>query len=562
MILYCATAATSHRIWGALVWRRPRQGCKIYACLACTVEADENESEERRTAAEKEAAAQDEAREVAEEAARLARDVDRAARGARVIQAPEQAPRANPGPAAPKAKRRRTGKRRDGARERRLQALCGHRVRLPQLWGGASGHVVSIDRKYENFLIKWDSDRKSAKHSVNEVVKWLVERGVSAAQNIEIAETAADEWRWAFAARAASDVPWGKVGPAQLKAKLDDFVGGCVCCARRMRDNSWAQGRAIQVRTENGWLVDYDPRADVVGVEWMSWERVFDVHALPPKTGGGEWSEGDMVSSGRSPAVSAVVVRRAGAQVTLKRAGTVENQDRELAWKWLRECSADVREWAGGPNGGTGCSGPGGNCPGSFADRVKGLASYKAARILTHGNLLGVLLKSFKTRTTPRSTRAVVSAVMAHPSLCDECDMCCTRALLSTGARGRVFVSKTADGPRKSWRVTGHIPSTHRFRLEDEGDDGVKASATAEAVLRQMGISGPPEARECRGRGLSQGPQSVCACGGDASERGAASSRFWERAGQGAQMLRDGVWAPEGEGEPGFYGDWGPEGDR
>ena len=103
---------------------------------------------------------------------------------------------------------------------------------------------------------------------------------------------------------------------------------------------------------------------------------------------------------------------------------------------------------------------------------------------------------------------------------------------------------------------------THRFRLKDEGDDGVKASAKAEAVLRQMGISGPPEAREWRGRGLSQGPQGVCVCGGDASERGTASSRFWERAGQGARMLRDGVWAPEGEGEPGFYGDWGPEGDR
>ena len=94
-------------------------------------------------------------------------------------------------------------------------------------------------------------------------------------------------------------MPWGKVGPAQLMAKLDDFVGGCVCCARRMRAYSWAQGRAIQVQGENGWLVDYDPRADVVGVEWLSWVRVLDVRTLPPKTGGGEWSEGDTVISGR-----------------------------------------------------------------------------------------------------------------------------------------------------------------------------------------------------------------------------------------------------------------------
>jgi hypothetical protein len=52
---------------------------------------------------------------------------------------------------------------------------------------------VSIDRKFESFLIKWDGDRKPASHSVNEVVKWLVERGVAAARNIEVAETAADE---------------------------------------------------------------------------------------------------------------------------------------------------------------------------------------------------------------------------------------------------------------------------------------------------------------------------------------------------------------------------------
>ena len=86
-----------------------------------------------------------------------------------MVQAPTQAPRANPGPAAPKAKRRRVRKCRDDARELRLKALCGHRVRLPRLWGGASGRVVSIDRKFERFLIKWDGDRKPANHSVNEV---------------------------------------------------------------------------------------------------------------------------------------------------------------------------------------------------------------------------------------------------------------------------------------------------------------------------------------------------------------------------------------------------------
>ena len=36
--------------------------------------------------------------------------------------------------------------------------------------------------------------------------------------------------------------------------------------------------------------------------------------------------------------------------------------------------------------------------------------------------------------------------------------------------------------------MTGYIPTTHRFRLEDEGDGAVKASAAAEAVLRKMGI--------------------------------------------------------------------------
>ena len=268
------------------------------------------------------------------------------------------------------------------------------------------------------------------------------------------------------------------------------------------------------------------------------------------------------MSIGSSPEVSAVVVSRDGAKATLRRAGTVEYRDRKLVWKWLKECSSDVREWAGGSDDDTGCSESGGDCPESFADRVKDLASYKASRRLTHGKLLSVLLESFEMRATPRSTRAVASAVMAHPSLCEECDMCCVRALLSARARGRVFVSNTADGLEKSWRVTGYIPMTHRFRLEDDDDGEVKASAEAEAVLRKMGISGPREAMEWRGRGLSQGPRSVCECGGDASERGTASSRFWERAGQGARMLRDGVWAPEGEGEPGFYGNWGPEGDR
>ena len=47
---------------------------------------------------------------------------------------------------------------------------------------------MSIDRKFENFLIKWDGDRKPANHSVNEVVKWLVERGVAAARATETLE--------------------------------------------------------------------------------------------------------------------------------------------------------------------------------------------------------------------------------------------------------------------------------------------------------------------------------------------------------------------------------------
>ena len=48
--------------------------------------------------------------------------------------------------------------------------------------------------------------------------------------------------------------------------------------------------------------------------------------------------------SGRSPEVSAVVVSRDGAKATLKRAGAVENRDRKLVWKWLKELSRSVAQ--------------------------------------------------------------------------------------------------------------------------------------------------------------------------------------------------------------------------
>ena len=86
----------------------------------------------------------------------------------------------------------------------------------------------------------------------------------------------------------------------------------------------------------------------------------------------------------------------------------------------------------------------------------------------------------------------------------------------------------------------------------------------ADRVLEWMGLTIEAAERAlCRQqmRARDSERERVCVCSGGAAERETASSRFWVRAGHGAEMLRAGAGEPAGVGDPGFYGNTGPEGD-
>ena len=73
-----------------------------------------------------------------------------------------------------------------------------------------------------------------------------------------------------------------------------------------------------------------------------------------------------------------------------------------------------------------------------------------------------------------------------------------------------------------------------------------------------------PQARELRVRamGVSERGEWECECTVTNRDAVTASRRFWTRAGHGAEFLRAGAGAPKGVGDPGFYGNLGPEGDE
>ena len=114
------------------------------------------------------------------------------------------------------------------------------------------------------------------------------------------------------------------------------------------------------------------------------------------------------------------------------------------------------------------------------------------------------------------------------------------------------------------FRVTAYLPAVHKFVLMGtDGEGGQERRIVAERVLEWMGRI-DPRVRELRVRGMGVSERGECECECTATNRDAvtASRRFWTRAGHGAEILRAGAGAPEGVGDPGFYGNLGPEGDE
>ena len=182
----------------------------------------------------------------------------------------------------------------------------------------------------------------------------------------------------------------------------------------------------------------------------------------------------------------------------------------------------------------------------------------------------------------------LAAAVMAAPSMGGECDACCLRAALMAGHTGKVVTFGGRDGDdhgrlahrlrRQKWHwkrqerrramlkrftLVGYVPRTHKFILED-AQGGGRRREVADRVLEWMGLKFEAAERELceqRMRKRDSERERVCVCGIGGADEETASSRFWVRAGHGAEMLRAATGKPAGVGEPGFHGNLGPEGD-
>ena len=114
------------------------------------------------------------------------------------------------------------------------------------------------------------------------------------------------------------------------------------------------------------------------------------------------------------------------------------------------------------------------------------------------------------------------------------------------------------------FKVTDSLPAVHKFVLIGIDDEGrQERRIMAERVLDWMGRA-DSRTREMRARAMRVSVRGEWECECVMTNRDAvtASRRFWTRAGHGAEFLRVGAGAPKGVGDPGFYGNLGPEGDE
>ena len=499
-------------------------------------------------------------------------------------------------PAAPPAKR---GRRRKNTIRKVLRTFVGRWVYVPAPFN-KGGHITSLSRGGQHFNIKWRGDTVTYQHEIHQVAKWMRDAGDTALEEaIGHAPAGLARWKWVYALRVkTAGRTWRVSGTRPTSDAMDQAqAGGCRRCARRVRRYSPAHGLHIRAGKEQGWITNYRPHDDTVEVEWSGWSRRAREMEGESKSEGGNTEA--LVAGAHISVNDSTVLADARVEGD-KEGGWVLTCDHRRQWhprEWafdvLQGMDAKFNDNVAEAVGECGAAGMPLGCESGCKreDFVQGSWSRLGLSKLVPRSMGQIMTDRASALMRDNTTEAAVqlaAAVMAAPSMGDECDACCLRAALMTGHTGKLVAyggrgyddrerrahrlmrrkrrqkrRERRSAMMKRFKLVGYVPRTHKFILED-AQDGGRRREVADRVLEWMGLTIEAAERAlCRQqmRARDSERERVCVCLGGAAERETASSRFWVRAGHGAEMLRAGAGEPAGVGDPGFYGDTGPEGD-
>ena len=383
----------------------------------------------------------------------------------------------------------------------------------------------------------------------------------------------------------ATNTTWGRQDDADSLVDAMNASHGwdCLACPGRARAYSPAHGRWVCSGHERGRVTDYRPYDDTILVTWSARSRQLTEEEVrrwtAVLTGGAdrpaEWDEHEGIR------VRADVREEGGGALHLHVPERTQWHTRSWVFDLLRALDRDFDQEMGAATKARSTPVYGG-CGRSCAARLFSSSVWSPLRLrdLKSATLEATVASRARAlrRSQSRATSVrLMAAVMAPPPMRSECDSCCLRAALTHDVVGKVVtagrpkaVSRLAKRRRRSkcmlarFRVTAYLPAVHKFVLMGtDGEGGQERRIVAERVLEWMGRI-DPRVRELRVRGMRVSERGECECECMATNRDAvtASRRFWTRAGHGAEILRAGAGAPEGVGDPGFYGNLGPEGDE
>ena len=460
------------------------------------------------------------------------------------------------------------------------------RVRLPAPWNSA-GTLRRLVKGGRAFEVAWDDGTPLCIHDVCEVASWMKQRGDTAWAAVRLPERSCMRtWKWLYALRVRSaGLTWGRCNdPDALVDAMDAaHEWDCLACPGRARAYSPVHGRWVCSARERGRVTDYRPCDDMVLVTWNARSRPLtaaETKQWADALSGederpAEWDECNgihvraTVSEDSDGAPSLHVPERTQWHTLLWVYDLLRSQDEGFDQEMIAATKARSTPVHGG-------------CGQQCAARLFSRSVWSPLRLrdLASSTLDNIVASRAQTLTRSPSTASAVrlmAAVMATPPMRSECDACCLRAALTHDVVGQVVtagrpkaVSRIVKRRRRTrcmlarFEVTGYLPAVHKFVLVGVDDEGKQERRImAERVLNWMGRA-DSKTREMRARAMrvSERGEWECECVMTNRDAVTASRRFWTRAGHGAELLRAGAGAPEGVGDPGFYGNLGPEGDE
>jgi len=467
-----------------------------------------------------------------------------------------------------------------------LEGFVKTRVRLPAPWNSA-GTLRRLVKGGRAFEVAWDDGTPLCIHDVCEVASWMKQRGDTAWAAVRLPERSCMRtWKWLYALRVRSaGLTWGRCSdPDALVDAMDAaHEWDCPACPGRARAYSPVHGRWVCSGRERGRVTDYRPCDDMILVTWNARSRLLtaaETKQWADALSGederpAEWDECNGIH------VRAIVSEDSDGALSLR--APERTQWHTLRWvydllrsqdgEFDQEMNAATKARSTPVHGGCGQQ-----CVARLFS--KSVWSPLRLRDLSSSTLDNIVASRAQTLTRSPSTASAVrlmAAVMATPPMRSECDACCLRAALTHDVVGQVVtagrpkaVSRIVKRRRRSrcmlarFEVTGYLPAVHKFVLVGVDDEGKQERRImAERVLDWMGRA-DSKTREMRVRAMRVSVRGEWECECVMTNRDAvtASRRFWTRAGHGAEFLRAGAGAPKGVGDPGFYGNLGPEGDE